>query len=119
MSSRTTPVVQPTALGGLRQYDSQAPINSDVIKTSPGEFRQAMAANQGASLLYVMFFDAVAVPTNGSVPAFVPIPLAAGAACAIPFGPAMSNGLCWAASTTAATLTVDTTDSMWLSVQYR
>jgi hypothetical protein len=87
-----------------------------------------MGSNKGASQLYFMWFNATSLPANGATPSMMPIPIPAGGtfslvntiatANAVAFGPVMSTGLVWAASTTATTLTVDSTNSVWVTVQY-
>jgi hypothetical protein len=115
--------------GQPTQYDSQGFINSGVIQTSPGTFLGAIGFNKGSTTLYVMWFNATAVPGNGATPAFMPVPVPPGGTFTLvdtqvtggtlgPFGPPMSVGLCWAASTTPATLTVDTTNSMWITANF-
>jgi hypothetical protein len=109
--------------GVLKQYDSQAFANSDVIAAAPTTFTAATALNKGAVLLYLMFFDAAAVPANGAIPAMCPIALQPGGTGnldqkQLALGLAMALGLCWAASTTPATLTVDATASVWVTANY-
>ncbi len=111
----------------LKTYDSQAPTNSDVIATGPLTFFRFLGINKAASgTLWIMFFDAAAVPANATVPLIAPIPIAGGAFAAIDLsviseglnGLATGNGLVWAASTTPATLTLDATSSIWMTARY-
>lgn len=113
----------------ITEWDSQAYENSDVIKNAPCTLLTAVGSNKGAALLYIMFFDSATVPGNGTVPVLEPVPLPAGATFNLneqdlsragqgapnQNGLTMVNGLSWAASTTPATLTVDSTSSVWLT----
>jgi hypothetical protein len=108
-------------------YDSQAPLNSDVIATAPSFLFKFLAISKAASgTLWLQFFDATAVPNNGAVPFFAPIPIVGGTSVQVDFTPttegliglSTATGLCWAASSTPATLTVDTTSSVWVTARY-
>jgi hypothetical protein len=113
--------------GTQLQYDSQGFANSGVVKAAPGGFLGAYGFNNGAATIYVMFFNSTTVPANASIPSMAPIPVPAGGTFSLlnsqtvggtSFGPPMSVGLSWAGSTTAASLTVDTTNSTWLTCQF-
>jgi hypothetical protein len=126
MSSKTI-----TSLRGIRPakihlYDDQAFGNSNIISSGPVSIMSITALNKG-TLLYLMLFDATAVPSNGAVPYFQPIALVAGAQVTRSFNEVSGEGLlgldtqvglAWAASTTPATLTIDATSSVWTSVGY-
>jgi hypothetical protein len=84
------------------------------------------ALNIGSSQLYVMLFDAVSQPAPGAVPFQMPTAVNAKQSAFVfendQLGDILTayplkNGLWWAASTTAASLTVDTTSSIWLSAR--
>jgi len=113
------------------QYDSQASVNSDVISASAStHFFSAFGRNKSGATLYLMFFDDALVPINGTAPAWLPVPVPAGSVASIDLtqhaygaqpailAPIMTNGLSWAASTTPDTLTVDTSNSMWVTARY-
>jgi hypothetical protein len=110
----------------LQQYDSQGQINSDVVKDAPGWLADAVATNYNADTtytLYFMIFDATSVPSNGAVPKFQAIPVPAGATTTMILREQhrtlqMTTGICWAASTTSASLTLDTSDSMWTTIVF-
>lgn len=114
--------------GGMSQYDTQAFVNSGVIKASPGGFLGAFGFNKSAStVLYVQFFNSTTVPADTAVPSFTPIAVPPGGSFSLigtsmvgtqSFGPLMTAGLSWAASTTPATKTVDATNSLWITCQY-
>ncbi len=110
----------------VTEYDSQGPTNSDVVAALPIAWLDAMVSNSGSSTLFVMFFDTTSVPANGTLPMRQPIQVPNGGQTYIDVGdpgadglsgrPTL-NGLCWAASTTATTLTVDTTSSIWVTAR--
>ena len=109
-------------------YDAQAFGNSDVIIAAPAYLQSIIASEQVArSALYLQLFDAAAVPSNSAVPSLAPIILGAGSTIRIAMndmsgngydGIACSTGVCWAASTTAGTLTQDATSSVWVTARY-
>ena len=123
-----TPVGPGTGNGTINQYDTQAFANSGVIDAVPGTFLGCYGFNKSASaILYVQFFNSTTVPADTAVPSFTPVPLSPGATFTLigtatvgtqSFGPIMTSGLAWAASTTAATKTVDSSSSVWLTCQY-
>jgi hypothetical protein len=107
--------------------DSQAGMNSRVIRAAPCTLLRAFITNTGAGTLYFMVFDATTLPSNGTTPRVRPVVLAAGAQASLDmsivqalgtWGLTLNTGLVWAASTTAGTLTVDTTNSMWATVEF-
>ncbi len=100
---------------------------TDATNALPAVVSAIYAVNASASTIYVMLFDAATVPTNGTVPNIAPIPVPAGGAAYVPFGEVRGDGMTglsfvnamvWAASTTAASLTVSTTGQTWLSTRY-
>lgn len=112
-----------------RTYDSQGGANSGVVFDGPCYFGMAICLSIAASgTLYLMLFDSATVPGGGAIPIFQPIRMTGGSAggpvvfqpcfAAGPYvtAPAMLNGLSWAASTTAASLTLDTTSSLWPTI---
>jgi hypothetical protein len=110
----------------VTEYDSQGPTNSDIVATSSGAWLDAMVSNVGSSTLYLMFFDATTVPANGTLPLRQPLQIGAAGQTYVDLGDPgadglsgrpLVNGLVWAASTTATTLTVDSTSSLWVTAR--
>jgi hypothetical protein len=124
------------------EYDSQAAGNSGVVTgtalaVNGGASTLTLAApiillsvqptNFSSTLtLYFMLFDAASLPANGTVPVRAPVALAPGQTAAIQLsdnnsemkeGLPFFTGLVWAASTTPATLTVDTSSSTWVTMR--
>lgn len=112
-----------------RTYDSQGGANSGVVFPAPCYFGMAICLSIATTgTLYLMLFDATAVPANASIPIFQPIRMVGGSAGGpVVFqpcfsggtyvtAPQMKNGLVWAASTTAASLTIDATSSLWPTI---
>ena len=82
---------------------------SRVVKASSGTLRDVYVYQASGSLLYLQLFNAAALPANGTVPSFTPIPVPTGSMAFIDFGTdgiILSTGIVAALSTTAATLTV-------------
>ncbi|HEY4012043.1 MAG TPA: hypothetical protein VGM06_01785 [Polyangiaceae bacterium] len=114
--------------GWIWTYDAQAFGNSGVIYGGPSSLESIIVTNKAASgTLYVQFFDAASVPSNSAVPTFAPIIVPAASTVRIVLndvgregydGIAAVTGWCWAASTTAGTLTVDATSSVWVTARY-
>lgn len=110
-------------------YDSQTYVNNDSIaSTSGAQLVNILASSKSASTLYLMMFDATALPANNAIPLFVPIPLTQSAPLNLwlndqPGGQRMYgwpflNGITYAISTTSGTLTVDSTASVWVTLRY-
>jgi hypothetical protein len=113
--------------GYIYTRDPQAFGNSDVVVGQPSSLISLLISNKAASgTLYFQLFDATAVPSNTAVPFVAPIVLAAASTVRIALnevgkyfdGIAFSNGIVWAVSTTAATLTIDSTSSVWATCRY-
>jgi hypothetical protein len=114
--------------GGVIKYDSQGGANSGVVSASPASILRAVATNGGGSTLYIMLFDATSLPANASLPIVAPVPVAAGSTvvmdwtiepgAGVLFGRSCATGVVWAASTTATSLTVDATASLWITIDY-
>lgn len=81
---------------------------SEVVQIGPGRIHQIQGFNHDANLAYLMFFDATAVPANGTVPLFT-IPVPGGDTTFsndfIKSTRVFMYGLVWAVSTTPDTLT--------------
>ena len=113
----------------IQTYDSQGGANSGVIVAGPATILRLRGVNIAASgTLWLMVFDALAVPANASIPLVAPVPIAGGAVGDFDLNGALgssgllglrlSKGLVWAASTTAASLTVDATSSLWVTTRH-
>jgi hypothetical protein len=112
----------------IQTYDGQAGGNSGIIYSAPCTLLRIRALSVAASgTLYLMLFDATAVPANTAVPLIAPLPIAGGATADLSLneiagdgliGLQLSSGLVWAASSTAATLTIDSTSSLWPTCRY-
>lgn len=90
-----------------------------VVKPTQGKLFGASILNQNVAARFVLMFDAVAVPANGSVPLF-PYPVAASSLLGLYFGSvgrAFEQGIVFALSTTSATLTLAGAD-MWCDAQF-
>ena len=111
----------------VQEYDSQGPTNSDVIAAEPVLWLDLLVSNSGVNNLYVMVFDAPTVPPDGTKPIRQPLELGYGHQIFVDVGVLGADGisgrptqqgLCWAASTTPATLTQDTSSSIWATAHY-
>ena len=125
------PLTNPSAQA-ISQYDSQAFTNSDVVSATPCSILSAMAFNKSQTTLYLMLFDSSTVPSNGTVPLLQPLQLGSLAQVSISeedigravaagtssTGLALANGLSWASSTSAGFLAVDSSNSVWLTVDF-
>lgn len=121
-----TPMMRTSPVRQVVEYDSQGPTNSDIISATRTLWLDAMVSNSGSSTLYWMCFDSATVPTNGSLPLRQPLQVGAGGQTYTDLGNPgadgisgrpVVNGLSWAASTTATTLTIDTTSSLWVTAR--
>lgn len=117
--SRGRLIVTPIATNGVVGYSSGASTYQGVMKATPGNLWSLNATNNGASTRWLQLFDAAAVQSNGAVPK-VSIPIAAG----VTNGPDLAGtfpfatGITWMISSTAATLTVDTAATFFISGSY-
>ena len=114
----------------LWQDDSQGGVNSRVLPNTSGNvLLNVLAVNSGTPTLYLMIFDATAVPANTAVPILPPIPLTTntpldlwlndGPGGMTMYGLSFVNGICYAVSTTFANLTLDATSSVWVNLRYQ
>lgn len=90
---------------------------SDVVETAPTRLVEVHVINTSVDDRYFQIFDGTSVPSDGVAPkyaAFVP----AGASIALSFRCRfeLSNGLCWASSSTLATKTISGTADLWVSL---
>jgi hypothetical protein len=105
----------------ITRYDSQGDAAGVVVKAVAGELLQVTAYNASASTRYLQIHDVAAVPANGTVPDWTPIPVLAGETIAHYFGEAglpMSVGIVLVTSSTRVTLTIAAAE-MWFSARYR
>jgi hypothetical protein len=85
---------------------------SSVVTAFPARFRGFFGSNEGAAQKWLMLFDAVAVPANGTQPiAGIAIDAGAGISFNLSFADTltMQTGTTWAVSDTANTLTLSAT----------
>jgi hypothetical protein len=101
--------------------------DGESISASPVVVQAVSVTNKGASALYFQLFDLATAAGAGAVPVTMPIAVPAGSTVSVDynavsgagfFGFATAAGLAWAASTTAGTLTADSTSSLWTSIRY-
>jgi hypothetical protein len=109
------------AAGGVlpRNNSSKAFGTSLVVKAGQGKLYGASLYNQNAAARHVLLFDAATLPANGA-PAAATFPIAAAAATGIYFGSvgrAFEQGILFALSTTAGTLTIAGSD-LWVDAQF-
>lgn len=126
--TRTICIVQSAPPRGPTQYDPQAFGNGENIVPGPAVFLSVIATNKSAGILWIMFFDAITIPGNGSIPIFVPLQVAANAQASLSLndgqggatlsGRPCTTGISWAVSTTPGTLTADASNSIWATVRY-
>jgi hypothetical protein len=124
-----------TAGDNRYEYDSQGFLNDDAITGTTCGMASGQtllrlcgwsAVNQGNSLLWLMFFDAATLPANGTVPIMMPYPLRSSPqyrdgdgvqpGSRMAYAVNFKAGIVWAASQTAATLTIDNTASLWVTL---
>lgn len=81
-----------------------------VASAVPAGFVQVLGSNEGVNSLWFMLFDSASLASNGNEPRYA-FKVPAGASFAFELGRAraMVNGIAWAASSTAGTLTIDAT----------
>lgn len=80
---------------------------SRVVNIGPSRLVEIFGRNLEAGTVYLMIFDAAAVPANGTAPDISPIELLAGQSFSLTTPPALfTAGLTWAVSTTDTTLTI-------------
>jgi hypothetical protein len=107
---------------------SGAAVSSLVVKPSAGYLHNVKIYNNNAAIRYLHIFDATSVPSNGTAPAIPPYSLPATGAAVNPtevtFGGSEYEGLRFdtgivvANSTTQATLTLGSADSI-IAAEYK
>jgi len=98
--------------------DSPGFVAQRVVKATPGTllFLSCFAESSG----YLHVFDATALPPNGTRPTIAPLQLWWGWSASLPLPPrgrAFRNGIVWAVSSTAATLTLDAAGRAFVNAQ--
>lgn len=115
---RLVTVAQSSGSSGTVWYKSGAIVKSGIIKASPGGLFTFFGSNEDTSKIWLMIFDSATVPANGAIPEFnIPVdplkPFSLDLARPKPF----TSGISFAASSTAATLTLVTSNSVWLNAE--
>ena len=80
---------------------------SGVVVATPRIFRMAYGINTGPNARAIMFFDSATMPSNGTVPKHLVL-VPAGEMFSITAPQRFTTGICWAASSTNFSLTIDT-----------
>jgi hypothetical protein len=90
-------------------------VASLVVKATPGTLFRVQVFSSVAGFIHV--FDAVSLPSNGAVPVIAPVAVAAGTTSSTldlgARGARFNTGIVVAKSTTAATLTIGGSDSIY------
>jgi hypothetical protein len=94
---------------------------SGVVKAAAGTFYELdFVNNTGGASLYLLLFNSSTVPADGNPPSFFfPVPIAVGEKISLRALRAFATGLCWCASTTAATKTIAAGTPFAGSVEFR
>ncbi len=100
--------------------DSQAAATSGVIKASAGVFFEANGYNLTGNTRYFHVYNSATVPTDGAVPALVPVAVPPYGVFSLTFeqGVFFDTGISWACSTGVSTKTLSTAD-LWVTITYR
>lgn len=124
-------IVVPAAMGtafgvAAPSWYNEADTYQGIIDTGVGTMHGFFASNEGASKVWLMFFDSATVPADGAEPILPGIPLLLAdttnvgtASAEFTRGRGYTTGLCWAISSTPDTLTIDNTATVGLAVEYR
>lgn len=118
MSTLHSPV--PAGHMPVTNYSSDLLLDKDIVYASPVIVREIRLTNAAAATRYAQFFDATAVPADGSVPTLIPVAVAAGATLSYSFpggGRYFRNGFCWCSSSTQGTKTLAGAD-FWVEVDF-
>jgi len=94
------------------------PNDSSVISNTACNVRSVIASNRTASTVYMMLFDASAVPADSTAPRipFIAIPGESTVQIALG-GMVCSNGLCWSTTTTFGVKTIGATTPLVVSAE--
>lgn len=98
--------------------DSPGLVASRVVKASPCMLLHLSGYSESSGYLHI--FDATALPANGTKPTIAPIAIWWGWTLTAPLPPrgrVFKNGIVWAVSTTAETLTLDSAGRAFVNVQ--
>jgi len=119
-------IVNVGATGGSTSVSrsTSAAYESSRVHSGAARVQGFSVFSKAAAAGYIFLFDAAALPANGTLPDYPPIPIAVGAAAgafvSVDFGEEPRNhasGFVVAFSSTAATLTLGTADC-WIEVEY-
>lgn len=84
-----------------------APATSDLVASGESHLLEIFGTNTEAGDVFIMIFDAVALPGNGTAPRITPIPVPAGESFSLTTPQAVfGTGIFWAVSSTPDTLTL-------------
>lgn len=110
------------ASSAVSRFNTAGDAASIIVKASPGQLLQidghSPSSNVGDRFLHI--FDAIAVPPNGTVPDYNPLPVSPGGTVAFFWGDVglpLVTGIVVAVSTTRTTLTLAGAD-MWISGRF-
>jgi hypothetical protein len=98
--------------------DSPGLVAHRVVKATPCTLLHLSGYSESSG--YLQVFDANALPANGTKPTLAPAPIWWGWTIALPLPPrgrVFKNGVVWAVSTTAETLTLDSAGRAFVNVQ--
>lgn len=102
------------------RFNSAGDVASGIIKVTPGSLLDINAFNAANADRHLHLFDAIAVPANGAIPVWDPIPIARQQTIAFFWGESglpFTVGIVAAVSTTRTTLTLAGAD-MWISARF-
>lgn len=98
----------PGSNGDVSVTNASSPTNHQVIKTSAGILHSVQAHNSSGSTRYLLVFDAIAMPANGTTPVLAPVQIPADSTGSIDYGQRgrnFSNGIVAVFSSTSTILT--------------
>lgn len=103
-------------------YEPTGLLSQGVIVAGPNNIwlRDMTFVNEGAAKIWVMLFDSTTLPSNGTSPVLIPIPLYPNQDATWPLRPARQfvDGVYWAASSTAGTLTYASSATVSVTMSY-
>ena len=100
------------------QIDSAGDAASLVVTAAAGVLRELDLCCGAIATHWIQFFDAAALPANGTVPAFPPFQMFTTSSLAWRGTWRAVNGIVVAASTTRATLTVAVGPVIWMNARF-
>ena len=92
--------------------------NSGILRNVPGRLYQAFGFNSKSTSRYLMFFDSVVPPANGT-PAWLCLDMPGRGTFSVDLERPRTflDGLSWAVSTTPGTLTIDASAAFWMQAE--